>query len=517
MNRIAEAETLLAQATEAASRLSGDRLQEILDAIPAALYTTDEAGRLTHFNRAAVEFAGRVPELGTDRWCVSWKLYDLEGNPLAHEQCPMAVSLREGRPVRGVEAYAERPDGKRIAFLPFPTPLRDAAGRVVGGVNMLLDITERKRMENALRESEARWRSLIGLLPAAVYTCEAPEGRITFFNTKAAELWGREPRLDDTEERFCGSYRLWLPDGAPLAHADTPMALALREGRTFRNHDVVIERPDGSRLSALVNIDPIRDAQGAVVGAINVFVDTTALKRAEAELRDADRRKDEFLATLSHELRNPLAAIRSATDVLQRLGAQANVRDQACGILERQAAQMTRLVSELLDLTRISRGTITPEKELVELSAILSRAVETSLPRILEAGHRLEMPPPGEPVHLFVDPMRIEQVVTNLLDNAAKYTPPGGKIRLAVRVQPDEVALTVADNGVGIGGEMLPRVFDMFARATPSGLQGKSGLGIGLSIARAIARMHEGDIEARSLGAGYGSEFTLRLPRQLPD
>jgi PAS domain S-box-containing protein len=637
-----DAETLVRDAADAALRMSPEMFEAVIDAMPAAIYTTDAEGRLTHFNRAAIEFSGRVPQLGTDHWCVSWKLYDAQGNPIRHDECPMAVALREGRAVRGVDAIAERPDGTRVAFLPYPTPLRNAEGKLIGGVNMLLDISERKQMETALRESEARYRQLLAMMPVGIYTCEAPSARITFYNERAAELWGRRPQLDDPAERFCGSVRAWRPDGSPLPLDQAPMAIALREGRSLRNQDVVIERADGSRISLLVNIDPVRDAQGNVCGAINVLLDTTALKQAETELlrktsqlsafletaaiglhrvgadgkilwandaemnmlgyspeeyighhiaefhadrdvinsilaclsrgerlrdyearlrckdgsvktvlidssglwengrflhtqcftrditeqkkneqlralaeaerREADRRKDEFLATLSHELRNPLAPICNAIAILGRMGDDPAARREAHAILERQVGQMTKLVDELLDLTRISRGLVAPHREPVVLGDVVAAAVETSRPLIDAAGHRFGVTLPREPVMLLADRVRIAQILSNLLNNAAKFTPRGGEIALTAHVADGKVAVRVRDSGVGIHPEALPKLFDMFTQFNGSHFSGRSGLGIGLAIARSLARLHGGDIQASSAGPGRGAEFTLTLP-----
>ena len=174
-----------------------DLLRVALDALPIALYLTGPDGRLAYFNQAAATMFGRVPSVGLDRWCVSWRLYHLDGTPMAHEDCPMAVTLREGRPVRGVAAIAERPDGTRFTFMPYPTPLHDGEGRLLGAVNALVDVTEQHGIQQQLQESERRYRDLVGLLPVGLYTCAAPSGAITFYNEKAAELWGRAPRLEE--------------------------------------------------------------------------------------------------------------------------------------------------------------------------------------------------------------------------------------------------------------------------------------------------------------------------------
>ena len=674
--------------------------------------------------------------------------------------------------------------------------------------------------EAALRESEQRYRALLGLMPAAVYTCSAPEGIITFFNEHAARLWGRRPALGDSDQRFCGSYRLWRPDGAPLPHAETPMALAMREGRAFRSEEVVIERPDGSRITVLVNIDPLRDADGKVTGAINVFhdvserrhaeealrasetryravvesqaemvcrfrmdgtilfvnsayarargataealaganfwdfvaeadrpgvramlerlspetpelrienrfdttegerwtlwtnralafeaagrlleaqstgVDITERKQREAalreeartleilnrvgrtiageldlertvqavtdaatevsgaqfgaffynvknaageaymlyalsgapreafekfgmprntgvfgptfagegvirlddvtrdprygknaphqgmpeghlpvrsylaapvvsrdgevigglffghprpgvftaraerlvtaiaaqaavaidnarlheqrvqlieRLREADRAKDEFLATLSHELRNPLAPLRNSLELLSRAGAG----ERAAPIhemMERQVNHLVRLVDDLMEMSRIARGSFELRRESIALQAVLRNAIETSEPLIAAGGHRLAVALPEEPIALEADPVRLAQVFANLLNNAARYTPPGGDIRVEARRERDETVVEVSDTGEGIEPEELPRLFEMFSQGNRTSRRSQGGLGIGLALARRLVQMHGGSVSARSDGSGKGSCFIVRLP-----
>ncbi|MGQ0523753.1 MAG: PAS domain S-box protein [Betaproteobacteria bacterium] len=283
------------------SKTVGVDFRALLDALPAAAYTCDDRGFITYYNRRAVEIWGREPKLNdpADRYCGSFRLFDLDGTAITHDRCWMARCVMERTEYAGREIVVERPDGTRVEVQANATPLHDDSGTLLGAVNVLVDITDRKRAEATLRESEERYRRLVNLIPAAVYTCEAPSGIITFYNEHAAQLWGRAPQLgSDTEMRFCGSYRLWKPGGELIPHDETPMALAIREGRSFRNQDIVIERPDGSRISVLVSIDPIRDNNGKIIGAINTFHDTTALRHAEDALRQNERRFREIIDAL---------------------------------------------------------------------------------------------------------------------------------------------------------------------------------------------------------------------------
>jgi PAS domain S-box-containing protein len=365
-----------------ALRESDRRFREMIDALPTAIYTTDAEGHVTHFNPAAATFSGRTPVLGVDRWCVSWKLYRPDGTPLPHDECPMALTLKTGEPVRGAEAIAELPDGTRRWFMPYPTPIRDAAGRPVGGINMLVDITERKA--------------------------------------------------------------------------------------------------------------------------------------AEQRLRDADRRKDEFLAMLSHELRNPLAPIRSAVDLLQAAPHDPAAVESARAVLARQVKHMVALVDDLLDVARITRGRIQLNKERLEVGAVVASALELSRPAITAAGHALELRLAPQPLAVEGDAVRLAQIVANVLNNAARYTPSGGG-RIVVRsaAEAGQAVISVRDNGIGIAPELMPQLFEMFRQGAVTNRPAHGGLGIGLWLARELARMHRGSLEARSEGPGRGSEFVLRLPLAL--
>jgi PAS domain S-box-containing protein len=254
-----------------------------------------------------------------------------------------------------------------------------------------------------------------------------------------------------------------------------------------------------------ISASPVRS------GGVGVyFRDISDRKRAEQALREADRRKDEFLAMLAHELRNPLAPLRNGLHLLRMSAPGSEPAAQAREMMERQLKHLIRLVDDLLEVSRISNGKIELQREPIELAAAVLSAVETSRPAIEAARHKLDISLPAEPVKLNGDFVRLAQVIANLLNNAAKYTDPGGSITLAVRRESGDALISVRDSGIGIAADQLPRIFDMFAQAERGRAQG--GLGIGLALARRLAELHGGRIEARSGGAGQGSEFIVRLP-----
>ena len=617
------------------------RFRAMIDALPAAVYTTDAEGRLTHFNPAAAELSGCTPQLGTDRWCVSWKLYRDDGSRMPHDDCPMAMALREGRDIQGEEIIIERPDSARRWLEAYATPLRDAKGCVVGGINMLVDITERrqaeetrallaeivassddaiiskdlqgvitswnrgarelfgytaeeaigkpvtllippdhideepgilerirrgetidhyetvrqrkdgrrlhisltvspirnaggrvigaakiarditerKRAEAALRESENRYRTLFDLSPVAVYSCDA-SGVIQKFNRRAAELWEREPASGDTDERFCGSFKLFRPDGSFMPYEQCPMAEVV-SGKIaeVRGAEVLIERPEGSRVTVVVNILPLKNERGEVTGAINCFYDITERKRAEAQLREYatqlaefDRRKNEFLAMLAHELRNPLAPIRHGLQIMRLAGGDAQTVKSVTELMERQAGHLMGLVDDLLDVNRISRGKIELRRERIELAAVVKDAVEIARPLSERMEHELTVTVPAEPICVNADPLRLAQVVGNLLNNACKFTEKRGRVRLSVEREAEQAVIRVRDNGIGIAADQLPLIFNMFMQADVSIERSVSGLGIGLALVKSLVEMHGGTVEAHSAGVGHGSEFVVRLP-----
>jgi signal transduction histidine kinase/CheY-like chemotaxis protein len=373
--------------------------------------------------------------------------------------------------------------------------------------------------ESPLHSGELHFRRLLEKLPAAAYTCDL-DGLITYFNPQAVKLWGRAPKLNDPVDRFCGSFKLFAAaDGSPITHDQCWMALTLRNNRAYNGHEILVERPDGQRLTVLAYANPIHDESGKLLGAVNVLVDISDRKQAEdenarlyARLQEHDRRKDEFLATLAHELRNPLAPIRNAVHILASEGPPDPALQWARDVIDRQVRQMARLVDDLLDLSRVSTGKLELRKAPIDLREVLHAAAETSRPVIEACGHEFIVHLPQEPVCLDADLTRLAQVVSNLLNNAAKYTERGGRVWLTAERQGSDAVVTVRDTGVGIHADMLPRVFDMFTQVERSLDRSRGGLGIGLTLVKRLVEMHGGSVTAHSDGPDRGSTFTVRLP-----
>ena len=366
-------------------------------------------------------------------------------------------------------------------------------------------LVELDRVARALRESEARLKGMFDT--AAVGIAEVtPDGRFALVNDTLCRLLGK-PRE--------ALVSLPVVEVAQAGERDELGGLLARlfagEISSF-NTEKRFERPGGGTIWAELTVsiarigDPRRGAHG-----VAVIEDITERKRAEEGLREADRRKDEFLATLAHELRNPLAPIRNSLNIFRLAGVQDPVLEGVTAMMERQVAHMVRMVDDLLEVSRISRGKIELRKERVDLAAVLRNAVDTSLPLIKGARHKLTVEIPPEPIVLDADPVRLSQVFANLLNNAAKYTPEGGQIVLTVSVKDAMVSICVKDDGEGIPAEMLPRIFDMFTQVN-TGTRAQGGLGIGLTLARTLAQMHGGTIEAFSQGQGQGCEFLVKLP-----
>jgi len=467
------------------------RFREMIDALPAAIYTTDADGLLTHFNPATIAFSGRVPELGTDRWCVTWKLYHPDGTPMPHDTCPMAIALKEGRVIEGAEAIAERPDGTRIWFTPYPTPLRDGEGRIVGGINMLVDITERKRAE----EARARLAAIVESSDDAIISKDL-NGIIASWNTGAQRLFGYT-----AEEAIGRSVTMLIP---PERHNEEPEILArIRRGERVDHYETIRRRKDGTLLDISLTISPIVDGQGRIVGASKIARDITA-QRALA------RQKDDFLGIVSHELKTPVTSIKGYGQLLARRlrGTENTAATEMLGKLDTQIGRLTGLIEDLLDVTRIESGKLLLRPTPFELNALIAEIVE-EVQRT--ASRHTIVQELGPCVTLVGDRDRIGQVLTNLLTNAIKYSPRADRVVVRTERAGAEVVVCVQDYGIGIPKAALPHIFERFYRVEGENRSGYPGLGLGLHIAAEFIERHGGKIWMES-EAGEGTTACFFLP-----
>jgi signal transduction histidine kinase len=301
-------------------------------------------------------------------------------------------------------------------------------------------------------------------------------------------------------------------DGTEVTGDQLPLQRAAR-GFEVRSYEEELRFNDGQVSNLYGSAVPLRDPSGAPRGAIGAFVDVTRLKQAEAALRDADRRKDEFLALLSHELRNPLAPILTAVYLMKRR--DVNARHEL-DVIERQAHHLVRMVDDLLDVSRVARGKVTLTLKPLELGSVVAKAVEATAPLLEQRRHRLTLAVPAHGLSIEADEVRLTQVVSNLLTNAARYTPPGGDVAVSAAREGGEIVLCVRDSGMGIDPALLPNVFDMFVQGARGPDRAEGGLGLGLSLARTLIALHGGTVSAHSEGRGRGSEFVVRLPASQP-
>lgn len=487
-----------------ASPQSEQRFRAIIDALPAAIYTTDAQGKITHFNPACVEFSGRTPTLGCDQWCVTWKLFYPDGRPMPHDECPMAIALKERRIVSDAEAIAERPDGTRIWFTPYPILLLDDTGELIGGINMLVDITERKATEKALRESEERFRMLADNMAQLAWTCDKL-GNVTWYNQRWLEYTG----MSFEEMKDWGWTKCHHPD-----HVDRVVAsiTRLRETGEIWEDTFPLRARDGSYRWFLSRALPIRDANGEITCWFGTNTDIDDLKQAREAAETANRIKDEFLATVSHELRTPLNAIMGWTHLLTRGKLDEETAARSLDAIARNASAQNQLISDLLDVSRIISGQLRFESGAVDLISVIEEATETVRPAADAKGIVLQHKLDQRAGLVSGDRMRLQQIVWNLLSNAIKFTPRGGQVTVRLKRENTSVVLSVSDTGEGIRPEFLPYIFDRFRQAESTSRRQHGGLGLGLAIVRHLVEAHGGTIRASSNGAGSGATFTVTFP-----
>jgi PAS domain S-box-containing protein len=456
-------------------------------------------GYSDYYNRRFLDYLGLTSDqMGGWTWTEVLHLDDADGARRAWERAFTTGGEYE------VEFRLRRHDGVYRWHRSHGSPMRDDAGRITRWFGTCTDIDDRKKAEDVLRAIEERFARFMQHLPGLAWIKDS-QGRYVYANDDAVRAFGmpRETlygRADEevfppeTAAEFRGHDRRVLESGAGVRVIET------------------LEHEDGTVHHSLVSKFPIPSREGGEVLVGGMAIDITDRLEMEAALKEADRRKDQFLATLAHELRNPLAPIRNGLEIMRMTINDRDTMEQARTMMERQMQHLVRLVDDLLDVSRISLGKVELRKERVELAGVIRNAVETSRPPIEASGHQLALNLPAGPICVEADVTRLSQVFSNLLNNAAKYTERGGDISLVVERQGSDVLVAVRDNGVGIPPEMLPRIFDLFTQVDRSLGLSQGGLGIGLALVKRLVEMHGGSIEARSGGRGQGSEFVVRLP-----
>ena len=418
--------------------------------------------------------------------------------------------LRKGERVDHFETVRRRKDGTRVDVSLTISPIRDAGGKVIGASKIARDITARKQAEELLRENEERLRLALETGKLGVWEWDVRNDHISWTDSLHA-LHG--VARDDFGASLDAMVALVHPDDR--GRVSEAIERSLNEGAPYELEFRTV-KPGGEVIWIFTSATVTRH-DGRAVRMIGATMDITDRKRAEDALKTADRRKDEFLAVLAHELRNPLAPIRNAAQVLLMKASSDEDKKWSREVIGRQVHHMARLLDDLLDVSRLALNRFELRKERIELAEVIQSAVETSRPLVDAGKLELVVDIPRNPVHIHADPVRLAQVFSNLLNNAAKYTDPGGHIRLSAERGEAEIVVSVKDDGIGISADALPRIFDMFSQAKPALERSQGGLGIGLALARGLVELQGGKIEAHSAGAGTGSEFIVRFPLAAED
>ena len=499
-NRALESKTAELAESLAMLRETSERLHITLSSIGDAVVSTDADGVITFLNRVAETLTG-------------WTTAEAVGRPLTevlivvnHDtreavENPALRALREGTVV-GLANHtvliardgAERPIDDSAA------PIHDAGGAVVGAVLVFRDVSDRLEAY----EIQGRLAAIVDSSQDAIIS-KSLDGTIRSWNREAERVFGY------TAAEAVGQ-RITLIIPSDREDEERDIMMRLRRGERVEHFETVRRAKDGRLVDLSIAISPVRDAAGHVIGASKVARDISERKKIGDALEAADRRKDEFLAVLAHELRNPLAPLANGLQVIRLAQSNPVTVERARSMMERQLSHLVRLVDDLLDISRISRNKMELRRSRLLLSDVVNSAIETARPLIEAARHTLTVSIPPEPIHLDGDLTRLSQVFSNLLTNSAKYTDPPGRISLDVVRHPGTVTVAVRDTGIGIEADQLDVIFGMFSQVDPRVERSRGGLGIGLALVDGLVKMHGGSVTAQSPGRGQGSTLTVTLP-----
>ena len=466
-----------------------------------AIFLLDAEGHIVSWNKGAQLQKGYAREdIVGKHFSV---FYPREAIERGWPQQELKVAAEKGR--FEDEGWRLRKDGTRFWANVVITAMRGPEGNLRGFSKVTRDLTERRRNEESLRQSEERFRLLVeGVKDYAIVLLDL-EGRVTSWNGGAERINGYR-----ASEIIGRPFATFYPKEAiDKKWPEQELAMAREHGR-FEDEGLRV-RKDGTTFWAHVSVTPLYDPQGALIGYAKVTRDLTDRKRVEA-LEKAERQTSEFLAMLAHELRNPLAPMSNALQLLGRKPAADPTEQWVREVLQRQTSQMTRLVDDLLDVSRITRSTIALERKPVDVRGVMRGAVDASMQWIQSRGHALSVRLPPKEVVVLADEVRLTQVVQNLLHNAAKYTPAGGRVEVILEQSEGRARITVKDSGIGMEADMLRSAFDLFKQGQQALDRPHGGLGVGLTLVQRLVQMHGGEVEARSAGPDQGSEFIVTLP-----
>jgi PAS domain S-box-containing protein len=463
-------------------------LAAIVESSDDAILSKDLDGTIMSWNRGAQRIFGYTAEE-----MIGSPITRLIPPELREEETRILAEVRAGRRVEHFETVRRTKSGKRIFVSITVSPVRDASGAVIGASKVARDITAQKAAER-----------MGGVLAAIVQSSDDAiistdlDGHVLSWNPAAERLYGYP-----AEDMIGKSVGRIIPADMPN---DQRMILAkIRAGERIEHYETVRMDRTGRRIDVSVTVSPVHDAAGTLIGASKIARDISPV-------REAQRRKDQFLAVLAHELRNPLAPIRAALSLLGREDVPRDRLARVTEIARRQMGQMTRLLDDLLDVSRLATGKVELRKERLDLRVMGRQAVEAARPLVESKGHALRAEITDEPLPMDADPVRIAQILSNLIANAAKYTDTGGRIELIVQREGSMGVVHVSDNGIGFSREFQHRLFTLFSQDDAATARASGGLGIGLALVREFVERHGGSVSATSPGPGRGSRFTVRLP-----
>lgn len=492
----------------------------LFDLLPCATYVCAQDGSIVYFNNEAARLWGRSPQLNDidHRYCGALSVWDTDDLPLAPQLTPMAVAINTHTALRDQQITIEQPDGSRRTLMVNVNLVRADEGQLLGAIATLHDISDQKQREENQRqlvsETERLRRlhdAILKTVPDLVYAFDLSH-RFTFANQALLRMWGKS--WNESIGKNCPE--LGYPDWHAAKH-DREIEQVIRTKQSIRG-DVPFDGTDGVRVYEYIFV-PVLGADGEVEAIAGTTRDVTDRQQLEQELQTrveaaalVDQQKDEFIAQLAHELRNPLVPIRNGLRIIELGGGDAGKYSNVLAMMNRQLAHMVRMVDDLLDVSRMDRNKLELRKSHIAVADIMGDAVEAVRPAVEAAGHQLIIHSPDELIYLDADLTRLAQVFSNLLLNSCNYTKPGGQIWFSAEREGDTVVFSVRDNGIGIPQESLDTIFDLFAQVPHNLEHYTGGLGIGLALVKMLVELHDGSVTVASNGADSGSIFTVRIP-----